>query len=169
MTIHPDTLSKEDFILRFGGVFEHSPWIAQSVFEQGLNSDCKSASGLHRAMLMVLARANEEQQLTLICAHPDLAGKLALAGHLTAESTKEQASAGLDLLTPEERTRFTALNSSYVARFGFPFIIAVRGRSKHDILEAFETRLLNTKIEEKVIALDEISKIALLRLKDLLP
>jgi OHCU decarboxylase len=105
----------------------------------------------------------------LILAHPDLAGKLALAKTLTAESTREQASAGLDRLSAGDLARFTALNDSYRARFAFPFIMAVKGRSQDEILAAFETRLLNDPETETAAALAEIDRIAALRLKEILP
>jgi OHCU decarboxylase len=101
--------------------------------------------------------------------HPDLAGKLAQAKRLTAESTAEQASAGLDALTDAERARFTELNSAYVAAFGFPFIIAVRGLAKGDILAAFERRIANDRATEFVTACRQVERIALLRLQDILP
>ncbi len=107
--------------------------------------------------------------MALIQAHPDLAGKLAAAGRLTAESTGEQASAGLDRLTDAERADFTRLNEAYKARFGFPFILAVKGKTKDEIRSAFEARLKNDAAAEFAEALTQIERIALLRLKDLLP
>jgi OHCU decarboxylase len=117
----------------------------------------------------VLHDASAAQQRALIDAHPDLAGRLARAGRLTADSSKEQAGAGLDRLTDDERARFTTLNEAYQARFGFPFIMAVKGRSKAEILAAFERRLANDAATEQEAALAQIERIALLRLKDLLP
>jgi OHCU decarboxylase len=119
-------------------------------------------------MAAAAARGTPAQKRALILAHPDLAGKLALAGELTAESTGEQAGAGLDRLTPDELARFTALNDAYRARFGFPFIMAVKGKSKADILAGFERRLGNMPAQEEATALAEIDRIALLRLADLL-
>jgi OHCU decarboxylase len=109
-----------------------------------------------------------EQQRSLILAHPDLAGKLAAARMLTPESAAEQASAGLDQLTPDEKARFTTLNDAYKARFGFPFIIAVKGRGKPEILAAFEARLANDADTEFATALEQVERIALLRLEALL-
>jgi 2-oxo-4-hydroxy-4-carboxy-5-ureidoimidazoline decarboxylase len=117
-------MSRTDFVARFGGVFEHSPWIAEAAYESGLAED---AEGLHRAFCAVLAEADEASKLALLRAHPSLAGKLALAGGLTAASNAEQASAGLDRCTPDELLRFRTLNTAYEAKFGFPFIMAVRG------------------------------------------
>lgn len=102
-------------------------------------------------------------------AHPDLAGKLAAAKRLTADSTAEQAGAGLDALTDAERARFTELNAAYVAKFGFPFIIAVRGLQKAEILAAFEARIGNERAEEFATAAAQVERIALLRLKEMLP
>ena len=105
----------------------------------------------------------------MLNAHPDLAGKLAQAKRLTAESTREQASAGLDALTDAERELFSKLNAAYVANFGFPFIIAVKGRTKDEILAAFETRIGNDRATEFDTACKQVERIALLRLKDMLP
>ena len=120
-------------------------------------------------MAAAMMAGTQAQKAALINAHPDLAGRLARAGRLTADSTKEQASAGLDQLTDEERERFTQLNDAYKARFGFPFIMAVKGRSRQEILDAFERRLNHDQAQEFATALDEISRIALLRLGDMLP
>jgi OHCU decarboxylase len=119
-------------------------------------------------MVNVLADGTREQKLALIRAHPDLAGRLKLAD-LTADSQNEQASAGLDSLNEEERDRFLALNDRYKAKFGFPFIMAVKGRTKGEILEAFEQRLENDPEQEFMAAVVQIELIALLRLKDRLP
>lgn len=157
------------FVARFGGVFEHSPWIAEAAFDAGLPAEPLTAEQLHACMVSALRAGTREQQRALIAAHPDLAGRLAKAGRLTAQSTREQASAGLDALTDAERARFTALNEAYRAKFGLPFVMAVKGRSKGEILTAFERRLSNDAAAEFAAALAEIEKIALLRLKELLP
>jgi OHCU decarboxylase len=167
--VRPCAMDRASFVRAFGQVYEHSPWIAEAAFERGLPVDADSAAGLHRALSAVLREASEEQQRALIDAHPDLAGRLALAGRLTADSSKEQASAGLDQLTDAERARFTALNDAYKARFGFPFIMAVKGRSKDEIMAAFEDRLQHDPATERRAALEQIERIALLRLQDLLP
>ncbi|MDQ4136724.1 MAG: 2-oxo-4-hydroxy-4-carboxy-5-ureidoimidazoline decarboxylase, partial [Pseudomonadota bacterium] len=146
----------------------HSPWIAQGAYEVGLTSAQDTAEGLHAAMVRVLAGAMREQKLTLIRAHPDLAGRLKLKD-LTADSQSEQASAGLDSLTPADRDRFLALNDAYRARFGFPFIMAVKGRSRDEILQAFEDRLDHEYEQEFDTAMAQIERIALLRLKERLP
>jgi OHCU decarboxylase len=167
--IRPTEMDRSSFIATFGQVFEHSPWIAAAAFDRGLPPDVDRAEGLHRALTAVLREASEEQQRALIDAHPDLAGRLARAGRLTASSSREQASAGLDQLTDTERARFTELNEAYQARFGFPFIMAVKGRGKEEILAAFERRLAHDRAAELETALEQIERIALLRLKDLLP
>ena len=167
MSVHD--LPRVAFVDHFGGVFEHSPWVAEAAFDAGLDGACDTASGLHALMSRAMMAGSEEQKLALIMAHPDLAGRLARAGRLTAESTREQASAGLDQLTDEERARFTELNDAYKARFGFPFIMAVKGRSKGEIMDAFERRIAHDRTQEFATALMEISRIALLRLGDMLP
>lgn len=165
----PSRMTRPAFVARFGGVWEHSPWIAEGAFDAGLTAAQDTADGLHAAMTVVMRAADEPAKLALIRAHPDLAGKLAAAGRLTAESTGEQASAGLDRLTDAERAEFTRLNDAYKARFGFPFILAVKGRSKGEIRDAFVARLQNDAAAEFAEALRQIERIALLRLKDLLP
>jgi OHCU decarboxylase len=165
----PSKLPKALFIEVFGRVWEHSPWIAEATYDAGIGPAQDTAEGLHAAMTAIMRKAGPEQQKALLAAHPDLAGKLAAAGELTPESTGEQASAGLDRLTGDERVRFTALNEAYKARFGIPFIMAVKGASKAAILDAFETRLKNTREQEFATALGQVETISLLRLKDLLP
>ena len=157
------------FMELFGGVFEHSAWIASGAFHGPRGADFDRASGLYSAMAAVLDAADHEQKLALINAHPDLSGRLAQAKMLTPESTAEQASAGLDQLTPDELARFTMLNDAYKAKFGFVFIMAVRGRTKQDILEAFERRLNHSPEAEFAEALTQIGRIALLRLEQILP
>jgi OHCU decarboxylase len=164
----PSRLGRTLFVERFGGVYEHSQWVAEAAYDAGLTADADSAAGLARAMAQAMAGGSEAQKRALVAAHPDLAGKLAAAGRLTAESTGEQASAGLDALTDQERARFTALNDMYRARFDFPFIMAVKGKSKSDILAAFERRLKNQPPREFATALEEIDRIAALRLHDIL-
>ncbi|PWR23458.1 2-oxo-4-hydroxy-4-carboxy-5-ureidoimidazoline decarboxylase [Zavarzinia compransoris] len=160
-------LDRADFIARFGGIFEHSPWIAAGAFDAGLGPAAATAAGLHAALCAVLDRAERAAKLALLNAHPDLAGKLALARQLTADSTAEQAGAGLDRLTPDELARFTALNDAYKARFGHPFIIAVKGLDKHAILAAFEQRIGHSPEVEFETALAQVKRIALLRLQAL--
>lgn len=165
----PSKLPKALFVEVYGRVWEHSPWIAEAAYDAGIGTPQDSAEGLHAAMTAVMRRAGPERQKALLIAHPDLAGKLAAAGELTAESTGEQASAGLDRLTSDERVRFTALNEAYRMRFGIPFIMAVKGATKAQILAAFDERLKNTPEQEFATALAQVERITLLRLKDLLP
>jgi urate oxidase len=165
----PTTLDRAAFVATYGHVFEHSPWIAEAAWDAGLPPDADTAAGLHRALCAALRPAPPERKLALVKAHPDLAGKLAQAGRLTAESNDEQASAGLDRLTDEERARFTELNAAYTRRFGFPFVMAIKGRGKGEILAAFTRRLANEREAELATALAEIERIALLRLQDILP
>jgi OHCU decarboxylase len=165
----PTTLSKPEFVDRFGGVYEHSRWIAERAFELELGPAHDTAVGLANALARAFRSAGEEERLGVLKAHPDLAGKLAAAKRLTPESTAEQAGAGLDALTDAERARFTELNEAYVAKFGFPFIIAVRGLDKARILQAFETRIGNDRDGELATACAQVERIALLRLEDMLP
>ncbi|MCO4055279.1 MAG: allantoinase PuuE [Bosea sp.] len=164
----PSAVPPALFIERFGAVWEHSPWVAEATLSAGLTSGQDSAAGLHAAMCKAMRAGTPEQQRSLILAHPDLAGKLAAARMLTPESAAEQASAGLDQLSPDEKARFTALNDAYKARFGFPFIIAVKGRSKADVIASFEARLAHDADTEFATALDQIERIARLRLEALL-
>ena len=163
----PSAMTQADFIARFGGVYEHSPWIARAVWEAGLTPAHDTGEGLAHAMAEMLEKATDEQKLALIRAHPDLAGKAALAGTLTKASTGEQAGAGLDQCTPAELARFHRLNQAYGDRFGFPFIFAVRGADRFAILAAFETRLANDRQTEFETALRQINRIARFRLEDL--
>ncbi|MCA0422833.1 MAG: allantoinase PuuE [Proteobacteria bacterium] len=163
----PSHLSRALFVARFGGIFEHSPWVAERAFDAGLGAMADTAEGLHAAMVKAMRAGTDDQKRDLILKHPDLAGKLAMAKQLTAESTAEQASAGLDHLTDAEKARFTALNDAYKARFGFPYILAVKGRTKAEILANFEERLGNNPEQEFATALTQIERIALLRLSDL--
>jgi len=165
----PSTMSREAMVDRFGGVFEHSPWIAERAHGLELGPAHDTAIGLHSAMARVFRAAGEEERLGVLTAHPDLAGKLAAAKRLTAESTAEQAGAGLDALTDAERAAFTALNGRYTGKFGFPFIIAVKGHTKDSILAAFETRIDNDRETEFATACRQVERIARLRLEDMLP
>ncbi len=165
----PSTLPKADFVAKFGGIFEHSPWIAEAAHALELGPAHDSAVGLHNALCRAFRTADETARMGVLNAHPDLAGKLAAAKRLTKESTAEQASAGLDALTDGERNSFSKLNSDYIAKFGFPFIIAVRDHSKASIMKAFEKRLGNSREAEFDQACYQVERIALHRLKDMLP
>ncbi len=165
----PSVMDEDTFVAKFGGVFEHSPWIAERAWNGELGPAHDTAIGLHSALARVFRSAYEAERLGVLTSHPDLAGKLAAAKKLTAESMAEQASAGLDALTDAERATFTELNRRYVEKHGFPFIIAVKGLSKDDILKAFEARIDNDRDTEFATACKQVERIALLRLKDMLP
>lgn len=167
--IIPSELDNDAFVANYGGIFEHSPWIATGAHALELGPAHDTAIGLHSALCRIFRAASDEQRLGVLKAHPDLAGKLAAAKQLTAESTSEQASAGLDALTDVERETFQALNTEYTTKFGFPFIIAVKGLTKDDILTAFKTRIHNTRGAELATACKQVERIALLRLTDILP
>jgi len=159
-----NALDRPGFVAALGAVFEHSPWVADLAYAARPFAD---VGALHRAMVAAVDAAGAERQLALIRAHPDLAGKAARAGALGAHSSREQAGAGLDRLSDAEYDRFHRLNDAYQARFGFPFIIAVRDHDKASILAAFETRLAHDAAAERAEALRNIARIAALRLADL--
>nr|WP_289852411.1 allantoinase PuuE [Mesorhizobium liriopis] len=165
--LRPSRMSQERFVEAFGAVFEHSPWIAERAWELELGPAHDTAVGTHNLLCRIFRSASSEERLGVLRAHPDLAGKLAQARRLTPESSAEQASAGLDALTDDERERFSALNRAYTEKFGFPFIIAVRGRTRHEILENFVARVENSRDDELKTAAAQVERIALLRLKDM--
>ncbi|MCI2393775.1 allantoinase PuuE [Aliiroseovarius sediminis] len=165
----PSQMDKERFVSLYGSIFEHSPWIAERAFDLELGPAHDSAAGVHNALSRAFRTASEDERLGVLTAHPDLAGKLAAAGELTEESTSEQAGAGLDYLTDEERETFTKLNTTYVEKHGFPFIIAVRDHDKASILANFHTRIDNDRDIEFAEACRQVERIAQFRLKDLLP
>lgn len=158
-------MDTHDFIARYGAIYEHSPWVAERVAPLAVDTDDMTL--IAALMAECVDNASDGQQLDLIRAHPDLAGKAQLAGELTADSTAEQASAGLDQCSQDEFERFQALNSAYREKFDFPFIMAVRGSSRAEILDAFAIRLGNDYAVEFENALLEIHKIARLRLQAL--
>ena len=168
-SLSPHNMDEDAFIKTFGGVFEHSSWVAEQAFSSQLCPAHDTAEGLHHAMCLAFRKASTELRKDVLLAHPDLAGKLAAAGRLTSESTSEQASAGLDMLTDDERETFTKLNTQYRDTFGFPFIIAVKGLNKDQILSSFKTRINHDQNTEFETACREVEKIARLRLNDLLP
>jgi 2-oxo-4-hydroxy-4-carboxy-5-ureidoimidazoline decarboxylase len=151
------------FLARLGRVAEGSPWVAERAWERGPFAGPAATAD---AFARVIREAPEEDQLALIRAHPDLAGRAALAGELTPESAGEQASAGLDRLTPDDLARFTRLNDAYRDRFGFPFVICVRGRGVREILADYEERLPNDAATERARAVEEIAAIMRLRIED---
>lgn len=165
----PSEMDKETFVATYGSIFEHSAWIAERAFDLELGPAHDSATGLHHALTRMFRSASYDERLGVLTAHPDLAGKLASAGKLTAESTSEQAGAGLDLLTDDERAMFQKLNGEYVEKHGFPFIIAVRDNTKASIQAAFERRINNDTATEFEEACKQVERIGEWRLKDMLP
>ena len=155
-------LDRGAFIASFGDIFEHSAWIAEASWPQ---APFASFEALHAAMVGALDAADDAAAVALVRAHPDLAGKAALAGDLTADSRAEQKASGLSSLTPAELARFTRLNAAYKAKFGFPFVMAVRKSGKAAILAAFEERLENDADAELSCSIAEIKTIAWLRLE----
>lgn len=163
----PSHMSREDFMNVFGGVYEHSPWIAEAAYAGGLTGTQDTVAGLHDILRSAVDDADDAKKLALLRAHPDLAGKLAISGGLTADSTSEQASAQLDKCTPEEFAEFQSLNDRYKEAFGFPYILAVRGRNRQEILENFRSRVDNDAETEFAEALKQVHRIALLRIEAL--
>lgn len=159
----PGGLDRAGFLARYGGVYEHSPWIAEAVWQAG--DPPGTAAALADAMAARVEAAGNAAQLALLRAHPDLAGRLAVRGELTEDSTSEQAGAGLDRCSPEEFDEFRRLNDAYRARFGFPFILAVKGFDRAGILAQFRRRAGNGRAAEFREALNQVHRIARLRLQ----
>ena len=158
-------LDRAAFASALGHLFEHSPWVADKTWPK---RPFRGAAQLHTELCATMRAAPRDRQLALIRAHPDLAGRLAQPRALTAESTREQASAGLNQLSPAELAEFQQLNDAYRTRFGFPFIICARLSRRIAILAAMRSRLANAPEIEFQAALGEIEKISRLRLEDLL-
>ena len=165
----PSEMDRDAFVARFGGVFEHSPWVAERAWAMELGPAHDTAAGLHAAMARAFREGSEEERLGVLRAHPDLAGKLAQARRLTGRSAAEQAGAGLDALTDEERAAFERMNAAYVERHGIPFIVAVRDHDRAGIPALFERRLHQPREAEIAEACRQVERIAELRLRDLLP
>ena len=155
------TAPRDEFVRVLAGIFEHTPWIAERAYAA---RPFASVEDLHRAMVAALASAPREAKLALICAHPELAGREAVAGTMTTDSVGEQAAAGLDRCTPEEFARLRAGNDAYRDKFGFPFVMAVKGKSRREILTALASRVGGTRDAEFARCIEEIGKIARLRL-----
>jgi 2-oxo-4-hydroxy-4-carboxy-5-ureidoimidazoline decarboxylase len=160
-----DAMDRDAFIAQLGGIYEHSPWVAERAWKA---RPFRSRDGLHAAMEAVVAGASNAEQLALIRAHPELTGRLAVDGQLTDASRSEQAGAGLDRCTPEEFTRLQGLNAAYRKKFDFPFIVAVRGLTRAHILAQLEQRLAHSADQEFSACLREIARIAGFRLHDLI-
>lgn len=159
-----NTLNQEQFVATLGVLFEGPPWIVTQSWHA---RPFVSLAQLYQTLCDVMYNAPIEQQIALLQAHPDLVGRAALAGTLTPASTNEQASAGLDRLSPAEITTFAQLNQTYHDRFGFPFVICVRENKKAAILTGFSSRLQHSRMQEIEVALVEIAKICFFRLHDL--
>ena len=164
----PSQLNLQDFVKTYGGIYEHSPWIAERAWHLELGPAHDTAIGLGNALARVFRSATNQERLVVLRSHPDLAGKLAAARRLTTESSAEQASAGLDALTDTERAYFERLNEDYTRKHGFPFIIAVRDHTKSSILKAFEQRTSNDTATEFETACKQVERIAEIRLESLL-
>ena len=159
-----NNMGREEFVARFGSLFERSPWVAVGAWH---SRPFGGLDGLHAAFVKTVQDAPPERRVALIREHPDLAGKAALAGELTEESAGEQASAGLDRLSSGEYERFHRLNAAYREKFDLPYVVCVRDNTKESIFAGAERRLANTREEEIWTALREISRISRLRLEDL--
>ncbi|MEE9335006.1 MAG: 2-oxo-4-hydroxy-4-carboxy-5-ureidoimidazoline decarboxylase [Granulosicoccaceae bacterium] len=164
----PSQMSKEEFVDTFAAIYEHSPWVAERTWANGVDKDADFVDGLAQLFEKTFLAAMKDEQLQLMLAHPDLAGKAAIKGELTEDSTSEQASAGIDQCSPEELAQFESFNNRYKKQFEFPFIKAVKGSNRFEILAAFEERLHNDDEAEFNTALNEINKIARFRLQNIL-
>ena len=159
------SLDQAGFVNRYGGIYEHSPWVAEECFAGSAGvMDVEELAGMFSNCV---DRADQDRKLALIRAHPDLAGRAAIAGELTEESSAEQASAGIDQCMQEEYAQFQDLNVKYKGKFGFPFVMAVRDSNRQEILAAFARRLENDTQTEFDTAISEIHKIASMRLQEL--
>ena len=156
-------MTQNEFVARYGGIYEHSAWVAEEVASDAICSE--NVEQLATIMADCVDNASAERQLALIRAHPDLAGKAQLAGELTQDSTTEQSKAGLDQCSADDYAQFQTLNDQYHEKFGFPFVMAVRASTRAEILSAFAARLENDPAMEFETALEEIHKIARLRLQ----
>ncbi len=158
-------LDHDQFVESLGGIFEHSPWVADMVYE---NRPFESKTHLHQIMLETVQRSPEFQRMALICNHPELAGKEAAEGTLTSDSRQEQSRAGLDQCSAEELSQLKLLNRAYRDKFDFPFVIAVTGLDKNQIIDAVERRLENSAEVEFDTSIAEIGKIGMIRLNALI-
>ncbi len=165
----PSRMGRDAFVARFGGVFEHSSWVAERAFDLELGPAHDTAAGLHAAFCRAFRTADEEERIAVLRAHPDLAGKLAAAGRLSAQSTGEQAGAGLDRLTDADRAAFQRRNAAYVEKHGIPFVVAVRDHDRAGIEAAFDRRIGNDRASEVEEACRQVERIARHRLADMLP
>ena len=158
-------MDKAGFVAVFGDIFEHSAWIAGQVWDSGLDENHDSAAGLHRAFADVIHAADQQQKLSLLQAHPELGLGIASEKDVTAASQAEQQGAGLDQCSSSEFAAFQRLNESYQTRFGFPFIMAVKGYGRDEILKVFSARLANTREQELQAALEQVIRIGQFRIE----
>jgi 2-oxo-4-hydroxy-4-carboxy-5-ureidoimidazoline decarboxylase len=158
-----NALDAATFVARFGDVAEHSPWVAERA---AVRRPFASREAMIAAFAAAVDEAGGEAQLALLNAHPDLAGRAAIAGAIAEDSKREQAGAGLDRLTPEEHARFLDFNDRYKARFAHPFILAVKGATKHAVLDAFAARIGNAPDVERATALVQVKRIFRFRIED---
>eukprot|EP00117_Sycon_ciliatum_P033118 scpid48680/ scgid25550/ 2-oxo-4-hydroxy-4-carboxy-5-ureidoimidazoline decarboxylase len=162
--LEPCRLSNDEFMTKFGGIYEHGEWVAESVLLEGMSEVDTSVEHLASRMKKVVDEAGQETRLAVLRSYPQLVGKLAIAGKLTPDSVAEHASAGLDKCSPEEFAEFQRLNGLYVAKFGHPFIVAVRGQTRAHVLKTLASRIDNDADTEFSNSLQQVHKIALLRL-----
>ena len=162
-----EKLNQAEIVSLLGGIYEHSPWVAEILFTQGITSQDNDLYFLADRMKKIVDASSEKIKLSLLQAHPELAGKLAISRNLTKDSTAEQASAGLDQCSKEEFAEFSKLNFEYTKKFGHPFIIAVKDLTRAGILTSFKERINNGNQTEFETAITEVHKIAFLRLKAL--
>ena len=162
-----EELNQAEIINLLGSIYEHSSWVAEILFLQGITSQDNNVDFLAERMMQIVEASSDEKKLSLLKAHPELAGKLAISGNLTKDSTAEQTSAGLDQCSKEEFAEFSKLNLEYAKKFGHPFIIAVRGLKRSEILTSFNDRVNNDSEKEFSTAMEEVHKIARLRLEQL--
>ncbi len=158
-----NALDRDDFVAVFGDVAEHSPWVAEHA---AIRRPFIDREAMAEAFIDAIFDAGEAEKLALVRAHPDLAGRTAVSGHLAEESKREQAGAGLDKLTAEEFARFTELNDAYRARFQFPFILAVKGADRHQILQSFQKRIGSDPEAELAMAIRQVARIVTFRIED---
>ena len=163
--MQPSSMNRPEFVAVFGDIFEHSPWIAEQAWDSGLDTRHDCAEGLHLVFASVIHAADEDHKLSLLRSHPELAIGIAGREELTAASQAEQQAAGLDQCSRDEFMEFWQLNESYRGRFGFPFIMAVKGYGRHEILQAMRTRLANTREQEFQTALKQVILIGLFRIE----
>jgi OHCU decarboxylase len=166
MPLKPSDMNESGFMETFGQVFEHSPWIAENTWFRGLDTRHDTAAGLHEALCNEIRRADHDEKLDLLRAHPEL-GAAMTTGELTESSRLEQHRSGLNECTPAEFAGLQQLNADYREKFGFPFILAIKGYHRKQILEIFRQRLAHSHDEEFQAALGQVMKIALFRLQEL--